>query len=445
MKRRKLSGQKVAVGMFLDGTSLQVVSLAKVKNEIQLVDAQLITLTSQPEPAPAGEMVITEDMFGEGQDGNPIDLTDELNNSESEELDSSNDQNNSGNRNREENEILENELIKLSHKKYKIAMSVAEPEIYYATFSTDWGLKDDKLKLKIIENLVAEKPTALDLSPDDLRVIKMADGGILAVVRGADLYVLNILEKTRRHLRNKMPKISFIETAEVSLVNLVKANYDFKEDEHSVIIYVGQEFSRLIFMHGNDLANISQIIGEGIDSPDIASTIYSRLLLALDTLNLNNVNHIILTGEAEEGNVLRYLREKFSLDVNVEYLKFNHLAVNNIDSVLSRFGVAVGVAWHALADKQEKFCYVDLLPKEIREKQKIFKLGIVGWVLFLMLPLLAFYFTYMASKRQNELMNLQDELKFKKEELAALEIPKMKLDVLNKKIENNNKIFTVLD
>ncbi|MHA2055597.1 MAG: hypothetical protein ACW99F_18625, partial [Candidatus Hodarchaeales archaeon] len=327
----------------------------------------------------------------------------------------------------------------------KIAMSVAEPEIYYASFATDWGLKDQKLKERIIENLVAEKPTAFDITPEDIRIVPLVNGGILSAVRGAELNVLNLLEKSQRNLGSKMPKISFIETAEISLVNLVKANYEFDEDETTAIIYVGQEFSRLIFMDGKNLSSISQIIEEGIDSPDIAKTIYSRLLLSLDNLHLKNVDNIILTGDADRGNVLPILRERFSLDIKIDFLKFSTFDFQGIDEVLSRFAVPVGVALRALEDRDENFYQVDLLPKEIREKQKIFKLGIWGWLLLLFLPLSAFFFTAMTGKLFINLKNIKIIQQNKLDELTRLEEPRAQLEILNKKLAGFSNIFTVLD
>jgi len=439
--KKSSKSQKIAIGMFLDGTSLQIVSLAKDKTELKLIDAQIIELKARPEPVTVGAPRSAEHLLLDETNGGPIDLTAELNKpnedipdipSES-ETESSDDQ------------ILQNELLKLAHKKFKIAISVAEPEIYYATFATDWGLKDEKLKERIIENLVAEKPTAFDITPEDIRIVPLASGGILSAVRGSELNMLTLLDKSQRNLGSKMPKISFIETAEISLVNLVKANYEFNEDETTTIIYVGQEFSRLIFMEGNNLSSISQIIEEGIDSPDIAKTIYSRLLLSLDNLHLKNVDNIILTGDADRGNVLPILRERFSLDIRIDFLKFNTFDFQGIDEVLSRFAVAVGVALRALEDRDENFYRMDLLPKEIREKQKIFKLGIWGWMLLILLPLATFFFTAMTGKLMIDLKNIKDIQKNKQDELTRLEEPRAQLEIINKKLTDYSNIFSVLD
>ena len=441
MKKSKKGGSKTSVGIFLDGKSLQIVSLTKEKYAIRLVDAQVIELSKRPESV-VDKPIFAEEIHLDEQNGSTLDLTEEFKTSDVEFAESESES--TEEEPTSDYQILENELQKLAHKKYKIAISVAEPEIYYASFSSDWGLEGDKLKEKIIENLIAEKPTAINLVQDDVKIIRPADNSVLAAIRGDALNVLHLLETSRRHLGNKMPKISFVETAEISLVNLVKGNYDFDDETHTVIVYIGQEFSRLIFMQGDDLASISQIIGEGIDSPDIANTIYSRLLLALDSLNLKSVDNIILTGEAEAGNVHPFLREKFSLDVNIDFFKFSSLDVNNIDSVLSQFAVAVGVAWRALEDRED-FYEADFLPKEVREKQKIFKLGIAGWILLLMLPLLAFFFTSKTLTLQGEFKDLNTDLKVKETRLEQLQIPKQQLAALNVKIDNYNNIFSVLD
>lgn len=438
MKKRKNKMEKIAIGMFVDGLTLQVATLCKQKGKIKLVDANILNLVTRLDPIRVDKPVYVEEFTGDTA-GGPIDITSQIEDTPTlseapmaEEIS-------------DNSAILENELSTYSHRKFKLGISVSEPEIYYAPFETGWGLKGDALKKKIIENLAVEKPSALDLSTDDIQIMEVANKDLLAIVRGTEFNVVRLLEQARHRLGNKATRISFIEGAEISIVNLVKKNYKFEPNEITVIVYVGHEFSRLIFLLGNELLGISQLIGEGIDSLEISHTIFSRLLLELDNLNLKKMDNIILCGEAHEANVLKFLQEKFSTDVDIDYLNFKNMEVDGIDPLLSRFAIAVGVAWRALEDKDGDTYQINLLPKFVRERQKIFKLGLGGGLLLLFLPVLAYLFTTRAAVLHQKTEALETEFAAKQTQLMLLQEPQKELEGLKLKLAGYENIFARLD
>jgi hypothetical protein len=439
-KNRKNKFDKLAVGIFVDGTTLHISALCKQKEKISVVDANIVKLASRLEPARIEESELVLEGFEETNE--PLDITTDLEKSdinivEAEPVAEEDAPDNTV--------VLRNVLSTYSHRKYKLGISVSEPEIFYAPFATNWGLKGDDLKKKVIENLAIERPDAADLSYRDIQIVEVANKDVLAVVRGTEFPVVDLIGRIRKQLGNKVTKISFIEGAELSLVNLVKKNYIFEPDEISVIIFVGHEFSRLIFMLGNDLLAISQLIGEGIDAYEISHTIYSRLLLELDNLNLKRMDNIILCGEAYETDMLTFFKEKFLQDVDVEYLNFAGISNSGVDPLLSRFAISLGVAWRALEDKSDDIYQIDLLPKSVRERQKFFKLGIVGWLLLLMLPLLTFFFTTKTVQYSNQIENLQTEIASKQDQLTLLQKPKKELEELKIKLSGYEGIFNRLD
>lgn len=441
-KRKKNKFDKLAVGIFVDGLTLHISALCKQQGKVKLVDANIVQLARRLEPAKVhqGELVLND----HDSPGTPLDITSDIEKSDYkiEEIapevveDGATDN----------TVILQNMLSTYWHRKYKLGISVSEPEIFYAPFTTTWGLKGDDLKRKIIENLAHERPDAGDLSPGDVKLIEVANKDILAVVRGTEFPLLNLIGKIRKHLGNKITKISFVEGAEISLVNLVKQNYRFEPDEITAIVFIGHEYSRLIFMIGNELLGISQLIGEGIDSFEISHTIFSRLLLELDNFNFRKVDNIILCGEAYESDTMTFLQEKFGQEVDIEYLNFSSISNDDgVDPILSRFAISVGVAWRALEEKNEDIYKIDLLPKVIRERQKFFKLGLAGWILLLALPLLTFFFTTKTAEYLGQVKVLQDEIQSKQEELTLLQEPKRELEELKAKVSGYENVFARLD
>jgi len=439
MKKRKNKMDRLAMGIFVDGLTLQIATLCVQKGKVKLVDANLLNLVTRLEPAKMEEPVFAEEFALDGEDGVPIDITSQIAKSDEPQKEGMIEEYS------DNASILETEIGTYTHRKFKLGISVSEPEIYYAPFNTNWGLKGDALKQRIIESLTVEKPSAADLIPSDIQVVEVANKDLLAIIRGTEFHVVNLIEQARHHLGNKATRISFIEGAEISLVNLIKKNYKFEPNEISAIVYVGHEFGRLIFMLGNELLGISQIIGEGTDSLEISHTIYSRLLLELDNLNLKKMDNIILCGEAYEADLLPFLKDKFSHEADIDYLNFNNIEANGIDPLLSRYAVAIGVAWRALEEKNDDLYQIDLMPKFVRERQKIFKLGVWGWLLILLLPALTFLITIQAGQMKSQIEGLEQEFQDKRVVLQNLEEPKKELEVLKLKVAGYENVFAKLD
>lgn len=431
---------KLAVGLYLDGQRLQAVCLKQKGKKIKLVDAEILQPTRQAEPVPAEESAepelgvpFPEESFdfefnasdlGEGN----LTAVDPIENS------------------KEIKDLLITIFSKYPRKKYRVALSLPEPNIYYAYFHTDWQLKGNKLKHKVIEELGKERPNANNLSPDAIQLFNLADGRLMAVVRDNDISIFNVYDTIRSNFIRRRPRIYFSETAEISLVNLINAHYKFEENELSAVIHIGTDSSRLLFMQGNDILNISYIIATGLESENIASTIHSRLMLEHDNLQVDKLTRVILAGEAYESGIESLLREKLPEEVEIEYVKFDHFQVFGSDPLLARFAIAGGAALRALhAPKDVPLYEVDLTPTDIKDGQKKLKLGITGWLLLFLVPLITFFMTFKILDQKNEYVQLDTKLKTYKQELHHLQELEKQLNIEQNKLAEYNKSLGVLD
>ncbi len=439
MARNKKFSGKLAVGIFVDGLSLQVACLAKSGKKVRFVDAQIVNLATKLETTVAGAQVFEQPTSP--AEATPIDITSETATADLLFTEV-------GKGAQDNASILIGVLSKYPKRKYKLAISTSEPYIYYATFESNWGLKKDKLKSKLIEELSKGRANGA-LAPDAVNYVEFPDGSVLAIVRDARIALIDLLDSIKKSIGGRIPKISFVESPEFSLVNLVKLNYKFPPNAITVIIYVGHEFSRLIFMKGNELYHISPVIGEGIDSYNIANTIYSRLILEQDSLGLPFINNIILAGEAQSAGVKEILEQMFPDDVNIDYIKFPNLSPNGADPLLleslPRVAVAIGSAWRTLEIKNKELYSIDLTPFEIREGQKVFKLGILGWIFLLLIPLLTFQVTTKIAEINRSLKEVQTELQRKKSELVELQVIQEQVEFARQKLAYYKSTFGVLD
>ncbi len=429
---------KLGVGIFVEGSYLHVASLAKVNKKIQLIDAETVRLTQRMEPAPVEDELISKVSNLIYEEPEPFELNEESDTSQSFLNEFDNDQ-------YENAEILEKIFSKFPNTKYNVSISIPEPNIYYFYFPTDWQLKSKKLKDRVVKELSRERIEAKAVTADAIRMIKLYDGRLLVIVCENDVSIQNVFDTLKHNISTQTANIRFVETAEISLINLVIENYQFDEMEVSVVIYIGHEFSRLIFLRGREILNISYIIGAGQDSENTANTIYSRLLLEKDNLNLPQPGHIILAGETFEVGLKDYLTERFSEDINIDYMHLPRLNINTPDPLISRFSVAIGAALRTLDDSNKSLYNVDLTPEHIRERQKKFKLGIRGWILLALIPIITFLATVNIGTQQRELSQLQNQLQFHKSELSHLQKIDEKVNAERNKLINYDSAMGVLD
>ncbi|CUS83816.1 Tfp pilus assembly protein PilN [Candidatus Kryptobacter tengchongensis] len=439
-KNKKFSG-KLAVGVFIDGLSLQVACLARSGKKIRFVDAQIVNLATKLEATSVGTQVFEQIEPTSISEMTPIDITSETSAQDLLLTET-------GRGAQDNASIIIGVLSKYPKRKYKLAISIPEPYVYYANFESNWGLKGNKLKEKIIEEISKER-AGEPLKPDAVNYLEFSDGSIIAMVRDSRIALIDLLDSVKKSIGGRIPKISFIETPELSLVNLVKLNYKFNQNAITVIIYIGHEFSRFIFLKGNELYHISPPIGEGVDSYNIANTVYSRLMLEQDNLGLRVINNIILAGEAQSAGVKEVLEQMFPEDVSIDYIKFPNLSPDGADPLLieslPRVAVAIGSAWRTLEIERKDLYAIDLTPFEVREGQKVFKLGLLGWLFLILIPLLTFQITTRIAQLNRSLSEIQSELQRKRSELAELQGLQQQVDMARQRLAYYKSTFGVLD
>ena len=438
-KYKEFSG-KMSVGLFVEGHYLHVVCLAQQGNRLQLVDGQMVKMTKALETVKVQKEIfsdavadisdLSKGMGGDdGQDNHEESFT--ITEKDTENYDNI--------------EVLQRVLYQYPSKKFRMGIAISEPQIYYMYFGTDWGLQGDKLKKRVMEEVSRERTEYALSHPDAFYTCKLGDGRLMAIIRESEVNVINSLQYLQSENRKVLPKITFVESAETALINLVNANYFFDEQDLTIVVYLGNEYSRLIFMKGHEIYNISYIIGAGLDSENITHTIYSRILLEQDNLNLPQVQNIILTGEAYQVNLKEFLQEKLPQNIQIDYLRLPNLEVSDEELNVSKYAVAIGSAWRTAQTKDQFNYKVNLLPHTFRESQKRFKLGFVGWLLLFSLPAVSFLATVKVIEQQNELSKLVSQRKVHEQELAYLKGIESKLNDKRKVLENYQKAFGVVD
>lgn len=419
---------KTVISMFVDGLVVKFVHLSLKNKRIYLHDVATVNLVKRLEEHTGGETAGGTENF---------DLLDETGGAKDGFTEGSGGASNG--------EIMIGLLSEYPTAAYEFVYSISEPSIYYQQFEDNFGLSGTKLKYKLIDELSATrsvKPTF-----DSLSYIPAAEGQILSIIREGGLGILDLIESVKDFLGKRIPRVQFIETSDISLMNLVRSNYELGESEISIIVYVGNEFSRLIFMKGQYFFHFAPVISEGRLTPNIENTIYSRILLEQDSAGITRVDRIFLAGEANKIDLKQFLAPQFA-EAPIEYVTASTLDTtefaDNPEAIISEYAIPISAAMRALEPKSSLYYHVDLLPVSFSEGQKIFKLAWHGYLLLVMIFLTTLFFTSRYVELNQEVQRSRSDLAKKQEQLVENQRLQSILDSLagqNAQFESGLKVY----
>ncbi len=338
------------------------------------------------------------------------------------------------------------EIFDRYKKKKPLALSVGEPYVFYHPIEVQGKQKQDKIIARIIEELQA---TRAGVTKEQVQLLSSAsETGFVGVVREQEIPVLDLVMSARPFLGARMPKIAFVESSDIALVNLVKTNYPLREDEVTVIVYVGIEYTRLIFMRGRHLFNIAPIISEGADSFSVQNTIYSRILLGQDNLSLPRIDQVILCGECKNFDIKGFL-SSLLVGAEVDYLQLHRVDVSQLPAggadLIPQYAVPIASATRAAVGKSKSYYSADLTPTKVRESQKIFKLAWHGLLLAILVFGSTFYFTYNYSFNQNEIARIRSDIVVKRVQAAEVAALKSQITSVQSQFGKYSTAIAILD
>ncbi|MBZ0263938.1 hypothetical protein K8I28_04650 [bacterium] len=436
----KAKPPKIAIGISEEGQNLRLVKIMRVEDEYRLLAARTFTLQRQIQTGDEEDLTQLE-----------VDIVDSF---EIEEDDSLDDLTLEEDHTNTDDDSTWFEVFELVQEVgSKTAVTVAEPQVFYTQFETDWALADDKLQKKVYEEVIKMKEFQ-HVTRDGVGVLPLEKERICAVVRESHFDLLEQLGKVKRIIGKRLPNIGFIESNVVSLVNLVVRKYEPKANTSTMILHVGRDSSRFIFLRGSRIVHISPLIGDGTSSSDIGNVLFSRLQLEMDSLDLNQIEHIVLSGLAMSAGLEEYftdnlgLFEDFSEDYKIFSLGEDMLKQFSVDGRyfedFGSYSSALGAAFRLLEPDPGEI-QVDLTPTRIKDEQKKLKMSISGWMLLVALPVIVTASVYHIAKLDRDIRFLSSRIEFKENRLAEHRDLDLEIDAASSVLTEYDRSFTIID
>ena len=365
-----------ALGLAVSGTDVRLAHLASHKGQIRIESLQRAKLKKSLEyQAPE---TVTSGSYDDPEVKDAFEMKAPAEESDSDsngKLDTAN------------LEILYQLLEKYTKNRIRIGFNVPLSMVNYVRHDNPFG---SGLPSMPDRNGKDSGPTA------QLLLANGKDGPKLSVLYERQPPTMVLLRDVNNFVRGRL-SLSLMDTAEVALANIARASKKSEANDITAIIYIEDEFTRLIFLRGGDLFHVSSIIHESISAPDILEVIYRKLIYEQDEVHIPEITAILLAGRGNRIDAKEFFRERFE-NAMVSYLYASALAGFAADETqretFSEFAVPIALAWKLLQPRNPAFLSVNLLPQELLDQQQVLKLNLSGYALLAITGLTAFLLTW---------------------------------------------------
>lgn len=419
---------KPVVCVYCEGSDTKLAVLSKEKNEIfihRTVSAGA-TLDSSSESSGMSD-------FGSDDFGDDVSF-DDFGGSDSGSSDSTN------------IALISSGLSELQLNKADFIPVLTEPVLSYHLYEGEKNEDKTKLVQSVVEDIRNTKNIFIE--PSCLDITELNDKSLLSVFVESDIPCVDFINALAGYRGRRYFKIPTFKSAELSLAHYVSKSTKFFPEDYSLIIYIGKEYSKLIFLEGQKLKHLGATLDIGTKNLHTYDVYFSKILLEMENGGIPKLDNIILCGEDRSENLILSFYGTFP-EANVSELKFDEFNLTNLDEDvkgnLSEFSIPIAAAIEYFDELDKTHTGIQILPKYIKESQKTFQFG---WHSYAMLPLLflvTFFFTIKALdnvEKINELdLQIQD-LTLKQQQNQAIVA---EIEPLTQKINSFDATQAILD
>ncbi|MCX6150383.1 MAG: hypothetical protein NTX22_07685 [Ignavibacteriales bacterium] len=311
--------------------------------------------------------------------------------------------------------LLNSALSDIKLTKCDFIPAITEPAIHYHVYE---GPKDSNLS-RLQDSIIDEiqKSKNVLVPRDNIGFTELDGGSLLSVFVDGEIQCINLVNSLAQHNNRRYYKIPSVKSAEITLTYYVAKKKKFFPDDYSLIVYIGKEYSKLIFLHGRKLKHIGTTLDVGTINLHTYDVYFSKILLEMENGGIPRLDNVVLCGEDDSENLILSFYGTFP-EANVSRLEFDDLDISLLDeaqkSKISSFSVPIATAYEYIDELNKAYHGINLLPRYVKEEQKFFQFG---WHSYILLPILfavALFFTYhiLTNNKQINILTRQvNELK----------------------------------
>ena len=353
---------------------------------------------------------------------------------------------NSSNANSTEISELAEQLAEFDLSKAEFIPVITDPNLTFHIYEAPL----EKDKKKTLEKIISEiyNTKGLLLTKDQIDFISLDEKTHLCVFVEPNVVCANLVSSVAAYNNKRYYKIQSIKSAEIALANFVSKTTKFFPEDYSLIIYIGSEFSKLIFLEGQNLKHIGATLDIGVQNLHTYDVYFSKILLEMENGGIPRLDNVIICGDDRSENLVLSFYGTFP-EANVSELQFDMFDLHAITEEnrveISSYAIPISAAYEYYAELDKELVGINILPKYIVENQKFFQFG---WHSFIILPLIffaTFFFTYNILSNIQEVEELDNKI-FQLEQLAIQnENIISQMEPISKRISSFDNTQAILD
>ena len=186
--------------------------------------------------------------------------------------------------------------------KHLFLPALTEPNIYYHLYEGERHQNPAKLRQAIINDILDSKNILVDKSSIDF--IELSDKALLAVFVTENIPCASMINSLARQKGKRSFNIPTIKSSDLSLAYYVAKRKKFFPDDHSLIVYIGKEYSKLIFLQGRRIKHIGTTLDIGTQNLHTYDVYFSKILLEMENGGISSLDNIIVCGEDDSENII---------------------------------------------------------------------------------------------------------------------------------------------
>lgn len=273
---------------------------------------------------------------------------------------------------------LHNTIFRHAWKGLPVGLTLEPEAVAFTSIANPEGLPPRKLRRRVRDELAKIDP---ELADDGFGFVARNGQSVLAFSHSGRW---ELLERVRR-VNDTLPdpvRIALVDVNEVALLNLF-AQLAAPSVGMSILIYLGNEFSRLLFLRDGGLHDFSPVIHEGARSPGILPQCYGRIVAELDVAGVDRVDGIYVAGGADVDEVRAFFAERVP-GCRVQRLPYADVfagaGAGRLEEV-DAYAIPIALAWKILEGRDRGFVDTNFLPADLRRGRWATWLAWHGWVL----------------------------------------------------------------
>lgn len=341
--------------------------------------------------------------------------------------------------------LMHNLLESIDTKKVHLGLAISKGATIYEILN---NLNYSEIKKKERNEIIRDRLKSIygDINIEDRYVSEIRDDGAMIVASNEKQPALLDLVDQGRDLYHGSVFIEEILPEEMSVIGMVRANYELGEGEITGIVQMGQNSTRLIFLKGETIWSVSPIIHEGTRSSHLLSTIFSKILYQLDNGKLPSLERLIIADNTLGDHPVQFFRKNFpGIEVDPFQWKPELLEMDErIDANAGAYTSAIATAIAATGKYKTAYSNYSFLPDSVKDRQKVFKLDWHGILLLALIALAPIVFNHFYQNNLNKINDLNGQITRTNKLISDLQPVVDEANKINREYNSDFKKFDLI-